>query len=169
MDHSRVLEKYQEIIPVPVIKLANALDIEVYETEDLDDHESGAIVRESGDYVIYVNKKHPPERKRFTIAHEIAHFILHKEYVDKVGELVQQNKQPGFEILERNLQKDLTPNKREMEQAANKFAAGLLMPEKKFREVWENSNNIEEIAGIFQVSTTAANIRAKDLFDEFIY
>ena len=40
---------------------------------------SGYIIRESGDdFQIFYNGNHPETRQRFTVAHELAHYLLHK-------------------------------------------------------------------------------------------
>jgi Zn-dependent peptidase ImmA (M78 family) len=62
----------------------------------------------------------------------------------------------------------MTEEERKQEQAVNAFAAELLMPEEEFRKIFEKSNTIEEIAGYFNVSASAATIRAKSLFGVFM-
>ena len=60
-------------------------------------------------------------RKRFTIAHEIGHFILHSE-ITLFGNIdTDTSINGGFYISDKNL--------KNMEIQANKFAANLLMPE----------------------------------------
>ncbi len=152
-----VLERYKDNLPVPIIKIANELGIEVYETVDLKDKQSGLIKKEGDSYVIYVNALHPSTRKRFTIAHEIAHFLEHK---DKIGdEYITNSKQP----LKREDNPLLAGRENEMEIEANKIAAKLLMPEKKFIEIWNICDTIEDVAERFDVSVSAAAIRGERL------
>ena len=157
----QILDKYKNHIPVPVIKIAKELKLVVYETTNLPVNQSGLIKKEGENFVIYVNSHHSSVRKRFTIAHEIAHFLKH---LSEIGnEYVTTNKQP----IPREENKSVG-KRREMEIEANKFAANLLMPEKSFGEVWEKSDTIEEVADKFEVSISAATIRANSLFGEAI-
>src|SRR6266699_2578195 len=63
--------------PIPVRELATALDIDVRFSVGNDDV-SGALIRSDDSVVIAVNSAQHENRQRFTIAHEIGHFLLHK-------------------------------------------------------------------------------------------
>ena len=80
----RIIEKHQRAAPVLVTAIARELGLEVYNTSVWTDDISGMIRKEQGGssgYAIYVNGTHPESRRRFTIAHEIGHFILHREFI----------------------------------------------------------------------------------------
>lgn len=88
---------------------------------------------------IFVNKDDPPNRQRFTIAHELGHYILHPDFVkDETKYKV---------LLRRPLEdKNYTPEEKE----ANCFAANLLVPDdliKKYRDIPNGIN-----ATLFAVS-----------------
>lgn len=166
----QILTKYANQAPVPIIDIAKSLGIKAYDTNDLQDDESGVIIKENGQYIIYLNQKHSARRKRFTIAHEIAHFLLHKSYLDEKEELIQRNKQPlARQGMARGSLKNLTPKELQLEKEANHFAASLLMPEEIFTKIWRQSSSIEEVADYFLVSTHAANMRGQTLLKEFFY
>ena len=67
-----------------LLKMAKDNHIEVLEAELYDI--SGALRREGNGWKIYVNRQDSPQRKRFTIAHELGHYFLHadegEEFVD---------------------------------------------------------------------------------------
>lgn len=130
--------------------ISNIPEIDYWE-DYFDDDISGKIeYRTSGIYQIVVNKYHSVSRKRFTLAHEFAHFVLHKDF------LRQGNK---FEdsILFRS--SDDIRNKKEIE--ANQFAADLLMPKIIFETEIRNGNNkISSLADFFKVSSAAIKYRA---------
>src|SRR5216683_5032250 len=65
--------------PVDVRKIAEALGIEV-KIDPVDDDLSGFLYREpsSGRAVIGVNSNHHPNRRNFTVAHELGHYLLHE-------------------------------------------------------------------------------------------
>ncbi len=164
-----IQKKYINETPIPVVAVAKDLGIDIFETPDFAHHESGSIKKEGNTFVIYLNTNDSIERKRFTIAHEIGHFLLHKNYLDKGKELVDESKQPtpGV-VLKRAINDDMDLEKRKMEVQANRFAAELLMPEEMFKKVWNESIVIEEIAEAFNVSPSAVTVRAKELFNSFM-
>ena len=70
-------------------------------------------------------RRHPTRRHRFTIAHELGHWICHAHR--DVGE-----EQPTF-CRSQDLSQDAD---RDLEREANVFGAELLMPEAAVREAW---------------------------------
>lgn len=100
------------------------------------------------DWMMTINALHHPNRQRFTIAHELAHFALHRS---QQVEFVDQN-------FFRN------GNSNSMEAEANRFAGELLMPEELFRKyVGVFDGDLEALAQHFKVSTLAIRVRAKNL------
>src|SRR5208282_5212313 len=63
--------------PVQVGDLARSLNIDVRYSPGKEDV-SGALIRDGSSVVIAVNSAQHENRQRFTIAHEIGHFLLHK-------------------------------------------------------------------------------------------
>lgn len=88
-------------------------------------------------------------KKNFILAHEIGHFILHK------------NIMPVFSDTNKTLSDWYKKGNHEKE--ANEFAAALLMPEQLFRKKIDNRklelSLIEEISKYFMVSMTTAFLR----------
>lgn len=135
-------------IPFEVDEFIRHLGVRI-RREAMNDDVSGYLRYIDGTWVIGVNNLHHPRRQRFTLAHELAHYVLHKkssgEFVDKV--------------LFRSLSTD-SPYERE----ANEFAANILMPEGEFRQFAQSvSKKIEDIAEHFDVSALAVRLRAKNL------
>ena len=130
--------------------MAKELGIKVYYVswKDQKSDLSGLIKRDTQDdsesgYVIYVNQKHPRTRRRFTIAHEIAHYVLHKDLI-------------GDGVSDDALYRSGLSSKIEAE--ANRLAAQILMPEVYINREISNSNegiNIEKLAKTFDVSEIA--------------
>jgi len=160
----QLLNDYKNTIPVPVMEIAGKYGLKVYETKSLSDSEAGLIQKEdSGEYSILVNARNSSNRKRFTIAHEIMHFLLHKDYID--SNYITPNKQP---VKSSDDNTGLTEEENDREIEANKHASILLMPMDKFREIWKKSNSIEQVAEAFNVSVAAAAIRGDKLLKEII-
>lgn len=112
--------------PVKVYEIAESLGISVVE-HSTDDDLSGFLLRdrETKRVVIGVNSAHHNNRRRFTVAHELGHFLLHE------GEVIHIDKQStsqGFQLNFRNAKSSEGVDIKEKE--ANLFAAELLMPSK---------------------------------------
>jgi len=85
-------------------------------------------------------------RRRFTIAHEVGHFVLHP------GRLAPER--GGAVSIAWQLQ----------EREADRFAAELLMPESLVREaVLENGGDADRLADRFEVSRRAMQARLREL------
>jgi hypothetical protein len=82
------IRRFQNEAPVDVVRLAEAFGLRVWESIMLGPGISGKLMPDaknggSAGYSILINAEEAVVRKRFTIAHELAHFILHK---DDIGE-----------------------------------------------------------------------------------
>lgn len=90
------------------------------------------------DNAIYVNKDEYPLRQTFTIAHELGHALLHKEWASG----------SDYKVLLRhdNIDKG-EPHERE----ANAFAAHLLVPRDMLDDVYEQLS-VEDLSRLFSVS-----------------
>lgn len=81
-----IVSEFQKSAPVDVNGLARTLGIPVFQDSDMPADMSGKLERttsasSSSGYRIVVNAAHSLSRKRFTVAHEIAHYILHRSEV----------------------------------------------------------------------------------------
>jgi len=104
--------------PVPVDQIAAGLGARIT-YQEFDDNLSGILVRvDDGTAAIAVNSSHAPARQRFTIAHEIAHLLLHEGRLVFVDRMVRVN-----------LRHEPSAKPSREETVANRFAAELLMPE----------------------------------------
>lgn len=137
-----------ETNPLDVSRLTTLLGITL-RLEPMKGEESGSLKQEkSGLWVMTINSLHHPHRQRFTIAHELGHFIRHTINITSFTDTV------FFRNGESN----------NMEVEANRFAAELLMPDDEFINFIENgSNQVSDIASHFQVSSMAVRIRAQQL------
>ena len=144
--------------PVPLEQVANRLGIKI-EQADLGEDCSGVLVRNGDRAIIGVNKEHHSNRQRFSIAHEIAHFVLHRgdTYIDK-----------GYRVHFRDLESGSGTKTEEMD--ANAFAAALLMPAAWVKDAFEEQpfdltedDGLEILAEKFEVSTQAMTYRLMKL------
>ena len=100
-------------------------------------------------YSIEVNGAHSHARQRFTLAHEIAHYLLHR---DQIGDGITDD------ALYRSGLGDY------IETEANRLAAELTMPAKLVRTYWRAGiRNLAQLCKNFEVSEAALRIRLKQL------
>jgi len=157
----RLIKLYALEPPIDVMALAERLGINV-QIRPFEDNLSGLVVAANEEAVeeavIGVNSNHARVRQRFTIAHEIGHFVLHKSekkfFVDEASHFFRESHSPAEAALERE---------------ANAFAAALLMPEAAVRELAGDYVDIHDEAAIrrlareFAVSPQALMIRVSNL------
>ncbi|WP_158807794.1 ImmA/IrrE family metallo-endopeptidase [Beijerinckia sp. L45] len=134
--------------------IASDLDIPVF-YRDLPRDIVGKIARDRqspSQFSITINSAHHFNRQRFTLAHEIAHFIMHRDLIEN-----------GVtdSVMYRSSMSDM------FEKQANKKAADILMPAPLVRREWASGIEPETIARRFEVSESAMKIslRSLDLID----
>ena len=139
-------ERWDDTIPVDPVRIARGLGIEVLDAR-LRDNVSGALMKEPDQPPsIVLNWDDHRNRKRFTAAHELGHYVRRSEqvdayeYVDLRGPLASRGDDPD-EIF------------------ANAFAAALLMPEKHVRRLAGDGLNEIQMALRFDVSREAMRHR----------
>lgn len=96
---------------------------------------------------IYVNKKIPDNRKTFTIAHELAHALMHEEYAES----------EQYSAMPRS---NFHSDKPDEEREADVFAACLLVPKDMLRTYREYASTVE-LARMFAVSDDVVTIQGK--------
>lgn len=132
------VREYSKTFPISVLEIANALGLRVLQFIPKENGLSGMLDRRTN--TIYINQNDSPARKRFSVAHEIGHFVLHKKDI-------------GY-ISFRNNVSSLGYDIEEIE--ANHFAATLLMPEKDVITTFEDFNcDIDDTAKFLNVSRNA--------------
>ncbi len=144
-----IIKKHQATCPVQLIPLAEELGLSVYKIENWPDDLSGKLQKDmesKAGFSIYVNANHTPERRRFTIAHEIAHYILHRHLIE------------GDVLVDDALYRSGLSNA--VEAAANKMAADILMPWHLINEkINSGIDSICALAKEFNVSNSCMSIR----------
>jgi Zn-dependent peptidase ImmA (M78 family) len=145
-----VLDDVTRSAPVDVAAAAQRLGVKIFAAK-LAEKVSGVLVRDpsygtASGFVIFVDEDEPAVRQRFTAAHELGHFVLHKE---AVGHKNEDN------YL---LRSDGMSNRQEAE--ANRFAAALLMPFDLVEDAMKSGiTTPKDLAKHFKVSEIAMSIR----------
>ena len=149
--------------PIDVRGAARALGIEIVERPgfELRGHGTvlGLLLRREGRTICVINRDQNPHRKRFSIAHEIGHYVLHppqEAYID-----------PDFSVAARDDRSAEGTDPKEIE--ANTFAAEFLMPEEVVRAEVEgplelfDDDQVKGLAKRFEVSVQAMTFRLTNL------
>lgn len=146
-----ILKSFTSEAPVRVGALAKALGLEVV-LAALPLNISGLIKpNDNGNgFIIKINRFEPKNRQRFTIAHEIAHFLLHRDRIHAgvVDSILYRSKLSS-----------------RLEAEANRLAADIVMPRTLVDHFTADDNfgtkdqMIERLAEQFQVSKQAMEIR----------
>lgn len=152
-----IVDRYMSEYPVKLGQLARDLGIAI-KVSSLGTGVSGQISREGNQYVIRVNRNEARERQRFTISHELAHYLLHRAEIDSSPE----------GITDTVLYRSGKPERIEFE--ANRLAAEIVMPmplvehelKTEFRDLVTEAT-IERLASMFEVSKAAMEIRLSTL------
>jgi Zn-dependent peptidase ImmA (M78 family) len=149
--------------PVDVERIAAFLDLRIV-FDDLGDDISGLLVARDGAASIAVRRSDPPNRRRFTIAHEIGHYVL--RHHRQRNELVHAD--PHAHVIYRSAR--ASEGLDTIEVQANQFAASLLMPAKLVRQHAERlglpltESDVRTLAkDDFEVSEQAMTIRLSGL------
>ncbi|MEP2784859.1 MAG: ImmA/IrrE family metallo-endopeptidase [Pseudoruegeria sp.] len=124
-------------LKIPVRQIAKAIDIYEIREANLSDLEGALIVPpDKSEGAILINEDRHETRKRYTIAHEIGHYVhpFHRA-----------NSPAGFRCKAKDLAVEKArPNDRHsrMEQQANEFAAEQLMPSMAIAEFIRSGGQI---------------------------
>jgi hypothetical protein len=114
---------------------------------------SGLIESYGGGYRIVVNSTHSLVRRRFTAAHELGHYVYHRDLIGDgiVDDAAYRSEKIG--------QYSNTKILREYETQANRFAAIILMPTMLLDRLQTDRIPVPEMARRLQVSEEALRIR----------
>lgn len=139
-------------VAVDLEHIANRKGIRIV-TRSFKENISGMFFKQDGRLFLGVNENHSENRQRFTIAHEIGHYILHTNdplHCDDKGEVDKVYLRSELQSRE--------------ETEANYFAADLLMPELLIdKSIDEDINTVDALAEHFKVSEEAMRYRLINL------
>ena len=139
-------------IPVDPVVLANKIGVRVSNAVFSDPTLAGMVAKRGDQSSILVKDDDALNRKRFTVAHELGHMLLHLQIDD--GEFIDNIDHLRTSGLNGN-------NSPEAE--ANQFAAALLMDSELVKQCWPAVQSSDSMADIFKVSQEAMEIRLHHL------
>ncbi|WP_214470047.1 ImmA/IrrE family metallo-endopeptidase [Mesorhizobium sp. dw_380] len=155
-DVNAIVQKYALVAPVDVKAIISEIGL-TYVERDMPEGESGYIEYDGWHCTIAVNAHEGPQRKRFTAAHELGHFMMHRDLLKEHRHLDRL----FDEAANRNTARPLDYHH---EVQANQFASSLLMPKATIKRLLhEGINTIQALALKFDVSKLAMEYRLKTL------
>jgi len=132
-------------LPIDVESLASELGIKIIE-ENFDDDIAGLLYSKESKSFIGININHHENRKRFTIGHEIGHYVLLHHKLN--SGIHVDSKSFIFRRTNNNTDDEIK------EKEANKFAASLLMPAKLLKKfIEEEEIDLNDELDIYRLST----------------
>lgn len=146
------IDVYLSEYPVKLGAIAERLGVKVL-LSTLPRGTSGQIGKENNTFVIRINRHEAKHRQRFTLAHELAHYLLHRDRIEADGEwsenvLLRAPNQPiQIEYEANRLASDLVIPSHLLERAASEYAGPI------------TSEVIEDLARRFGVSAAAMEIK----------
>ena len=132
--------------PVSLVDVVSTLNLSLIRAAREPFQSEAALIPLGDSHAIVLRGTGDERRRRFTIAHEIGHFVLHADRVapERGGKVNQAG--------------------RAQEREADAFAAELLMPEHLVRQaVLEVGADSARLAGRFEVSEQAMSVRLRRL------
>jgi Zn-dependent peptidase ImmA (M78 family) len=154
---TKILQAEKDLpIPVPVEKLALQLDIERIAALETEGFEGGLLTDENrASGIILVNEGAQAGRRRFTIGHELGHFLMLTHKPVEAGEFLCSREDM------RRWSNDQNDRYVRMEVEANQFSAFLLMPPPALRRFIQQKGSPDlrhavDLARHFDVSKEAA-------------
>jgi len=146
--------------PVPLTQIAKSCGLRIV-ANSLEGDLSGFLYRDKDRKIIGVNTNHSSTRQNFTIAHELAHFLLHDQETLHVDHEFRVRLRDGVS----------SQGTDDAEREANFFAASLLMPKpfidkdlqgQDYVDLFDDSF-LHNLARKYGVSTQALANRLKNL------
>jgi Zn-dependent peptidase ImmA (M78 family) len=133
---------------IPVVEVAEQNGVNVVFQDMGKYSESVAGLLDFNEKRIYVNRADPATRQRFTIAHELGHWTLHRQAF--IADPESYPVLPRFQRVEAS---------NAFEQEANAFASELLVPRHLLRQV--RGAPVSALASVFDVSREMMENRLK--------
>lgn len=141
-------------IPVPIEELCRQLDIIEIEALTTQGFEGGLLTdRERSRGIVLVRNGVSPQRRRFTIGHELGHFLMPSHVPDEEGRFLCSQRDMAM------LNPKEGDRRAKMEVEANRFSSLVLMPPPRLRaEIGNRAPSIEHMLALatkFDVSKDA--------------
>jgi hypothetical protein len=142
------------VVPIPIEDMARQLDIEDIQEFETEGFEGGLITDTARSRGMILTRNSHPFRRRFTIGHELAHFLIPTHMPDAPGRFLCSREDM------RLLRAAENDRRGRMEVEANRFSSLILMPPPLLRPYLKQRRDpdvghMAQLADIFEVSKQA--------------
>ncbi len=153
-----IINRHASTLPIRIDQLIRDLGLRYLPDAPLPPNISGQLkLLRNGSYEISTAVGEPVTRQRFTAAHELGHYILHRSMISNgVDDDTKYRSTSAGDFY--NTRIELAH-----ERQANSFAAQILMPEKLLKEQIKSTKSLRELAQQFNVSPQSMRWRLKNL------
>lgn len=141
--------------PVDLQKLVESEGLEYQEVNYFPPDVDAMIIPIEGRIVAAVNLNQSPNRRRFSLAHELGHHFLHQDR----SVLEERTTIDSGDVRQCRNSKDV------YEMEADIFASELLIPLAFLKSVYTKGMSIPDVAEIFMVSEAAASVAISKHFN----
>lgn len=170
LQHLRIIQP-----PVSLDEVAKYLSLELVPSKFQSDEVCGVLAVQGKHGVIGYNSTHPKTRQRFSIAHEIGHYVIHvRNGRRKHGQEIYVDKTSSVGVVYFRDDKS-TKGEFVQEIEANGFAAAILMPKHMVMEAigtnvidLNDESFLSELADTFGVSRMAMTYRIGRLYSSYV-
>ena len=153
-----IVSRYTASAPVDLDAIFRELGVG-YREQHIPTGESGWIERDGDYFTVVVNASEGEQRRRFTAAHELSHYLMHRDLMDDGSRMNRHTDR----LFDKNADDDDGLFTHRHEVQANKMAARIIMPAKLVRRKHAEGMSAGEIAKAFKVSRAAMEIRLSTL------
>ena len=151
----QVINVYDITIPINDLEnVVRSMGGEIEERAEFDDFCDGTIMKSNSDgFRIVIPRTQYPQRRTFTIAHELGHLFLHMGF---------RTNRELWDSQDNRIYRRFGTS--EQEYQANEFAASLLMPKDRYKKIVSEyavngTVDMARVANYFNVSIAAATNR----------
>jgi len=139
--------------PIDIKQILNIYGFEYLEVDTFPDKLDALFLTHEGKHYAAVNKKNHPNRKNFSLAHELGHKLMNHTLEYYKTEITLDKPPDKYTH---------TQNEKIFETEANIFAGELLVPLKMLKIEYKKKPDIPELAKIFKVSDQVISKRISD-------
>ncbi len=140
--------------PVDLLRIVSGENLEYQEVDYFSDDIDALIISMGSRFVAAVNKNQSPNRRRFSLAHELCHYLLHQD-----RSLLEERV-----TIDTPLERNEVHSKDVFEAEADIFAGELLVPLPFLKKVFRPGLTIPDIARLFEVSEQVASVAVSTHF-----
>lgn len=132
-EHREILRDFCKELGGDLVQLANRLGVKVFQDNEMHHSNDGYLVHDercgsASGYKVVLNASKPIQRQKFTLAHELGHFVLHRNSPE-----LKRKRKKSAKIIEFATHRSIDDWEYDgfpvaFEREANSFAVSVMLP-----------------------------------------